>query len=387
MSKNQNNRISLSDKKNKEYRLIYKIIIDSIKKTNLDLTGLNVLTEAATGYWAYTPIIAFLANASSVTCITKNTKYGTTKEIIQNFSDLNKFFNFNEKIKIYKKLNKKILKNIDIITNSGHVRPINHSLLQHIKHTAVVALMWEPWEFREEDIDIRYCFKNGICVLGTNEDNSKLNILNHCGELILKISKLTKTEFKNKKIIMVAENKTAIHMIESLKLQTKSIFYISKNFKNSLLKNHANVIGESIEDPSIIPYLKDCDVLIINSAPSKKVIIGENGISPLLLKKLSPNLRIIVFFGKVDFNAINCSGIQCYPKKSPPGDHMEWNFDILEHTPTIQLAVVGLKSVEDLAKLRKSGLTIDDSIQKSLKNKFCLDFSKKQKKEFTKSSN
>ncbi len=58
---------------------------------------------------------------------------------------------------------------------------------------------------------------------------------------------------------------------------------------------------------------------------------------------------------------------------------MEWNLDILDSRPTLDLCVLGLKSVEVLAKDRKSGLDIETSIKNSMKNPFCLDFSNEQK--------
>ena len=133
---------------------IKNIVIDSINKINLDLSNLTVLTEAATGSWSFTPIIAGLAQAESIICITKDSKYGDSTQIIKNFSKLSKYFGIENKIQIHKNLLPATIKKADIITNSGFVRPIEKKFINLLKPTAVISLMWEPWEYREKDLDL-----------------------------------------------------------------------------------------------------------------------------------------------------------------------------------------------------------------------------------------
>ena len=57
----------------------------------------------------------------------------------------------------------------DIITNSGHVRPIDAEMIGWMKPTAVIPLMYEAWEFRDADLDLAACQRRGIVVAGTNE--------------------------------------------------------------------------------------------------------------------------------------------------------------------------------------------------------------------------
>ena len=35
--------------------------------------------------------------------------------------------------------------------------------------TKVICLMWETWEFRPQEIDIKSCLNNNVLVIGTNE--------------------------------------------------------------------------------------------------------------------------------------------------------------------------------------------------------------------------
>ncbi len=363
-------------------QLIIDSIREAIKKTNLDLTGLTVLTEAATGHWKFTPFIAAMANAASVICITKNSRYGDVEDIMKNFSSLIEYFGYSEKIQIFEKVNEEIIGKADIITNSGHVRPIDKKFIDSMKNTAVISLMWEPWEFRDADLDLSYCFKKEICVLGVNEDNDILNIMKYVEDLILEIFKINNLDLKDKKIIFVAENKSAHYMIPALKSLTNSLFCVSSSITSELKSWGANVIGKSLHDDSVRNCLENSDLVLINSHPIKEQIIGDTGISVDELKKLAPKAKVVVFFGNVAYEQLNKEGIECFPTTAPSSEHMEWNLDILNSKPTLELCTLGLKSVENLAKDRKSGLDVETSFNNSKENPFCLDFSKEQKERY-----
>ena len=55
-------------------------ILQAIDKFNLNLNGKVVLTEAATGNYVVTPVIAAKAGAK-VYAFTKNSKYGTVEDV------------------------------------------------------------------------------------------------------------------------------------------------------------------------------------------------------------------------------------------------------------------------------------------------------------------
>ncbi len=62
-------------------------VLDGIRRRiadlKLDLGGLNVITEAATGAYACTAVIAAMAGASSVTAVGKDTRhYGSYRDAV-----------------------------------------------------------------------------------------------------------------------------------------------------------------------------------------------------------------------------------------------------------------------------------------------------------------
>lgn len=366
----------------KDIALIEKaktIIFDSIKKTNLDLSNLVILTEASTGNWIFTPFLAAFSNAKKVNCLTRDSRYGQKEQIVNNFSNIAKFFNLDEKIHVYTKRESDIISESDIITNSGLVRPIDTSFINSMKDTAVISLMWEPWEFRPNEINLHECFKKQIPILGVNEHNSILDIMKYDGQAVIKIINDHNIFPEHKKIILVGENLAAFYIFNALKSSGANVFLVTESLQNECKERGIHVIGKRLEDDSVVSHLKDCDAIIINSIPLKREIIGDNGLIPLKLKELSPNVSIFVYYGRVNYEQIKFAGLSCFPLKVPRDGYMGWTVDILGPQPTIELNTLGLKVGEILAKNRLAGKTKFETEKDSLKEPFCLDFSNEQK--------
>jgi len=134
-------------------------IDDAVNRLNLDLSGKVVLTEAATGAYIVTPVIAALAGAE-VYAFTKDTRYGTVADVRKQTNELVDLFSDKKlNVTIIDKLTPEIIAKADIITNSGHLRPLNNEKLQHSKKGVVIPLMYEAWEWRDADLDIEFCKK------------------------------------------------------------------------------------------------------------------------------------------------------------------------------------------------------------------------------------
>lgn len=370
------------DPKNKDHlseiSKIEKIIKNSIKKTELDLSGLTILTEAATGYWAFTPIIASMANAQEVICKVKDTKFGKSQDIIKNYKKLLKYFKLESKVNIFDQLEPSIISKADIVTNSGNLRPITNNFISKMKETSVISLMWEPWEYRKSDFNLKYCIKNNVTVIGVNEDNSVLNVMKYDGQLIQKILQINNLDTKNMNILLIGENKSAFYMIKPLEKMCSTLYCLSSKLSKELKSFGAKNTFDSFS--KIIKFLPTIDLIIINSHPISQPIIGKKGfITAKKLKKLNPHIRVLVFFGDVDFSDLDENEIVCFPNKKPQPEHMSWTSDILGPKPVLELNTIGIKAGEIVSRYRKQGKSMNDSIKLALKSPFCLDFSINQK--------
>ena len=150
------------------------------------------------------------------------------------------------------------------------------------------------------------------------------------------------------------------------------------------LKKNFKVISKTLKNVNY-KFLHAIDYIIIDSYPvTKKIIDDFEGISPKILKELCPNVKIIVYFGDVNYDLIKKVGLECYPENNKSIGKMYWTADLLGSKPIIELNALGIKVGELLSKNRLSGMTSRQAELNALNSDFCLDFSKAQRKSFMK---
>lgn len=342
----------------------YKLILKAIDHFKLNLKGLIVLTEAANGNYVWGPVIAAKAGAK-VIAFAKTSRYGSVEKIKAETNELAKKFRISDSIDIIAKLSSTALGKADIITNSGFLRPLDKNKLKGCKKTAVIPLMWETWEYRKEDLDLSFCHKNGIPVLGTNESIGYLNTFSYLGPVVKKLLLENNIEIQNCTFGLVGNGKFV------------------KAITKSLISDGANCIDItkfSIRDKQ---FIKNCDALIFADHESNTQYIGKNArITGKEIKSINPDLLIVHISGNIDPRDLKTSGIRYCPECIAQPHHMSVSTDYAGPKPLIDLFTAGLKVGELLAGPRKKGLSYDKSIQSALKNKLCQDFSKLQKKKY-----
>src|SRR5690606_32515835 len=118
-------------------------LVKQVGALGLDLRSKVVLTEAATGPYVVTPILAALAGAK-VYAFCRTSRYGTVEEVFESTRKVYRDYkNLALDIEFIDTLSPEIIAQADIITSSGHLRPLNKELLQHASDTAVISLMYE----------------------------------------------------------------------------------------------------------------------------------------------------------------------------------------------------------------------------------------------------
>ncbi|MBK9633927.1 MAG: hypothetical protein IPO64_05220 [Bacteroidetes bacterium] len=311
-------------------------IVDDLK---LDLKGKVVLTEAATGAYVVTPIIAAVAGAK-VFAYTQNTRYGTIEDVKKQTIDLTSSFN-NLDIKIIDELTPEILNSADIITNSGHLRPINIEKLKHLKKNVVIPYMFEAWEFRDEDLDLKYCKENNIKVAATNERHPDIDVFNYLGELTVKlIHEAGKCLYKND-FIIISNNDFGYHIAKTLVKLCNKVSVID-------LKKNRNKYPEEINWISNFPDItldknhQNTEAIIFTAYPFDDTWIKENGIISEDKFNAIYNPLILRFAGHIDTDYLDTHKIAYYPKNVKSG-HMGILLSDIGNDSVIRLQAGGLK--------------------------------------------
>lgn len=309
-----------------------ELIKRAILFNKLDLSDMVVFTEAATGDFIYTPLIAAMAGAKKVYAITSDSKYAVKEEVEKDTILLAKLCKVKDIIHVV--FDKTKIKEADIITNLGFVRPIDKKTIDLMKSNAVIPYMCEAWEVRKDDVDIAYCKKKGIPVMGTNENYPGLDVFNFSGLLAIKMLFDVGIEVYKSKIVIVGGDNFGQVIYNTL----------------SKLPCDVELIKEINEENHKL--LKNIDALIIADYTSTKCHIGNNnsGISAEKLKLLSRCVTVIQFAGIVDIQDLQTNQVLFYPDYQVGNLRMGKTLAYLGPKPIIDLHCAGLKVGEMMYK-------------------------------------
>ena len=336
---------------------IERLIKKSIEKIELNLSGLTVLTETGSNNFVLTSLIASAANASKVYAVTRDSSYGKASDVIA----------YSESI-----ANKCSLKNIyfnselpesfagesDIVTNLGFVRPITSSFIKKLPPHAVISLMWEPWEFRHEDLDIESAKEHEILVLGTKETDPRLKTFEYVGILAAKLLLEKEVEIIDSNILVIATDPFGEHI---------------KNVLSSMKANCLLVYPESDQLLSIESInFKELDAVVVaeNRIPIEIIGHSNGSISPVLLSENS--VELIHICGAVDEESIKAASISKHPSNSASFGYMTKTTDYVGPKPLIDLHCAGLRVGEVSVRERIKGKSIDMALKKAMDTGLCL---------------
>ena len=120
------------------------LIDRQIAATGLDLSGLNVVTEAATGAYAATAVIAARAGAGIVYALARDTQnHGSAADAAREVLFLAAEAEVADRIRIVERVTPDMFAQCDILTNSGHLRPITAETIRLLPARAAIGLMFE----------------------------------------------------------------------------------------------------------------------------------------------------------------------------------------------------------------------------------------------------
>jgi len=316
-----------------KYKRLKKGIIKSIEKFNLNLSERVVLTEAATGNYVVTPIIAAVAGAKKVYAFTKNSEYGSIEEVRRQTYTLAEMLDVKKRILIVTSFEEIDFSDVDIVTNTGFLRPLNKNLIDKLSPKCVISLMYEPWEFRKGEIDLETCYEKGIKVYGINESDERLRTMEYIGFIVLYFLLDNKYSPFSSNVLLVGCEK-----------------FVAPVFK-ILTKNGYEV--ESITDYNIPLYSIDHDVIVILEHQRNILIIGEKEKAFIDKEKIDENNLVIHICGNVDFENVK---FRYVPQKIKPFGYMSITTDFIDPQAVIDLHTAGLKVAEGMLKANELGL-------------------------------
>ena len=335
-------------------------ITEAVARLRLELSGRHVLTEAATGHYAVTPVIAACAGAS-VTALAKDSRHGTAARARQEVLDLAAELGVAERIDMVETLTGEQIARADVITNSGHLRPIDARMVGAMTPGTVVPLMYESWELRPGEIDVQACRRQGVIVAGTNERHEDVRVFDYLGSLAVAGLLRCGVPVAMSKLLLICDNPFRPYILRTLlgcgaAVEVHSASLVPKlqfgNRRESLSGPQAPAGSQTgvwergdfaPRDDYNPPHY---DAVIVADTPTDRPILGRSGEAKYSVEQFGRFDAVVQLWGDVDRDAIGDA--VCCPADAPPPGHMGLLLSELGSEPIVRLQAAGLKVAEEL---------------------------------------
>lgn len=322
----------------KKKRRLIKGIRDSIKKFMLNLSDKIVLTEAATGNYAVTSVISAIAGAQKVFALSRDSRYGSVEEVIKQTYELADEFHVKDKINIVTTIDMVPLDRIDILTNTGFLRPIDRNLISKLSSKCVIPLMYEPWEFRQGEIDLEACHEKGIKVYGTNESDERLKTFEYIGFGVLYFLLEEGITPFNSRILLIGCKKFVYPVLKIL---------LQNQYKVEPVTEYETSIERVSQYSAIVILEHERDILVV----------GERNKAYITKEDIGEDTLVIHVSGNVDFKDADFKYV---PEEIKPFGYMSIRADFIDPQAVIDLHTAGLKVAEGMLKANELGLKGED---------------------------
>src|SRR5215467_13004093 len=280
-------------------RRLVRLMGTAVERCRLDLTGLAILTEAASGPYAVTPVLAAMAGGT-VYALAGPSKYATAEELRKVTRELAQIAGVADRITLAEKKEPAIVGSVDIVTNSGQVRPIDARMVAQLKPTCVVPLMYEAWEYRSTDVDAGACRSRGIAVAGTNERHPAVDVFSFLGPMAVKQLHDAGIAVYGSRLVLLCDNAFAPFITQGLR-------NVGAEVSEARRLTH-EVLGEH------------CDAVLLARQPGAGSALSAAEVR--VLSEQAPGAVLVQYWGDVDRSALAAAGVPTWPERPPRVGHM-----------------------------------------------------------------
>jgi hypothetical protein len=343
---------------------IVRLMRTVIAELDLDLSGLTVYTEAATGAYAVTAVLGALARAQRVYALARDNRYATSDQALAETKALAQAAGIDAAIEYVLEKRQTHLAKADIVTNAGNLRPLDAQTIGWLNPGAVIPLMYESWELRHSDLDINACWEKGIAIAGTNERHPKVRLFDYLGMMALKLMLDSGFEVLGSRIAVVCNNPFAPYLARTLVDCGAEVRAFGAAEQLAALSGKLAVLKTFAElEPA---DFAGCDAVLVAASPQgEPAVIGSEGkalISAPRLAHAAPGVEVFEFCwgGAVERDALAGLDVSVWPTVAPPKGHMSVIPSALGAAPLVRLQAGGLKVGELLSRLRRAGASMQE---------------------------
>ena len=312
------------------------LIEDVVGDLDLDMTGMRVATEAASGAFAAAPLIAARAGAD-VIAVGRDSQYGKLSDVQERIHRLGDRLGIRRTIACTDDRLDDRLRGADVVTNSGFLRPLDAALLSHIGAQTVVAYMCEAWEARPGDVNADYCRGAGIPVYFSDEDGWGMGVFSMCGTLAVKLCLEAGCQVVANRIAVLSSDRFGPVISRRLRDCGAHV--------ELLLGPMYEGLGEQAWDAVVVAEYRADETIAGSSVPIET-----------LRQALAPGGAVIQFAGSNDTDALASADLSVYPPGRLPPHRMARTLAHLGPLPVVRLSAIGLKVGWAACEARRRGL-------------------------------
>jgi hypothetical protein len=309
-------------------RRLVRLMLDAVGELDIDVAGRVVVTEAATGAYGVTPVIAALAGAREVCAVARHSRFGTAEQVLVHTQDLAITAGVDDRINVVLTKEAAPLDDADIVTNSGHLRPLDASTVDRMKPGAAIPLMYEAWELRPEDVDLKACRRRGVRVAGTNERHPAVDVFCCLGLMAVKLLTDAGVAVCSSRLLLLCDNPFRTYL------------------ERGLIAAGAEVVVRERLGGS--PIDERCDAVVVALRPTARPVVGAGDAE--LLAGRAPGAVLAQFWGDVDRDGLLSAGVPVWPATPPAPGHMGILPSAVGPEPVVRLQAGGLKVGEVLSR-------------------------------------
>ena len=319
-------------------RRLSRLVREAVQRCQLDLTDVAVLTEAASGPYVVTPVIAALAGAR-VTAIAADSRHGSVDQVVAATMDLAASLGVADRITVTGDRTSDLFAEADVVTNSGFVRPITGEFARAVPSSAVLPLMFESWEMQAGrlDVELRSLLARGVQIAGTNERHPNVDVFSYLGSMaVAQLADAGVPAYRGR-VALLCDNPFHNYLIDGLKGGGAEV-------------RAANALADLLDGP-------EPDALILALTPRGESVCSADDMGKL--NRLWPNTVVVQFWGDIDREMYDAAGVSYWPIADPGQGHMGVLPSRVGPEPVVRLQTGGLK-VAQVLRMPAAARTSDD---------------------------
>jgi len=296
----------------------------AVEETGLDLAGLTVLTEAATGVRRLGAGLAALAGAEAVYAVARHTAEAARGEAEAATAAFAAACGLAARVTVLATRLQAPLHEVDVVLDLPGVRPVDESVLRNLAATGAVALTQRAALWRRQHVDVAACRRHGVAVAGLDEEAAGL--WQHLGAVALRGLAALDVDAVAATVVVAGDGAFYAHAVRALAPLCRRLLVVAPDNPGRVALHGGEKVADDLAAPGLAERLAAADALVLCSDRDEPSWLaagqGATMPAPEALARLAPHLAVVAVPAARDLRALASAGLRVWP--DPPPAHSPW---------------------------------------------------------------